>query len=455
MDRKLKFSISYLMVLSIITGPLTVQKAIANEFDSVCKQALSDARAKKSTEGDQKMGYCVQAEIAKTTKEVEIAKSIIFLAATVTCTTFAVLIATAHAEAVVSFGISEAQIPAYEAACKWVNVGASVAGVGADVAGHFIIKGKKEDYGQAAEKFNAAPMVSTLLGGATTFLMGSTSQVAADAATKGTSQTSIGCIMCAISTGLSGSISVISAKGSADAQNAAVKDAKEAHDDANLATNTFKSSQFNNPNSGGESGSGTSIPASTDSCSNSNGNQYLTCLGGISPEIAAITNSPEFMKEMTKALKGKNLGDFIKGYKEGTDMNSYVAAGLGVNPGLVSHVAKSNDKLLKDSKFMEHYKPMTYARGGSAAKVSNDLDFSKMMAGLMGKMGGDKKDSKEDPSELVFRQMELLPADKIQANKDISLFARIAFRYRKNNGNVEQLNWSRPENQDKPDSQKK
>ena len=61
----------------------------------------------------------------------------------------------------------------------------------------------------------------------------------------------------------------------------------------------------------------------------------------------------------------------------------------------------------------------------------------------MGKLNPEAaKDAKVDPSEQVFRQLELLPADKIEANKDISLFARVAFRYRKNTSNVDQLNWS-------------
>jgi MFS family permease len=37
---------------------------------------------------------------------------------------------------------------------------------------------------------------------------------------------------------------------------------------------------------------------------------------------------------------------------------------------------------------------------------------------------------------------ELLPPEKIYANKDISLFARIGFRYKKNINNVEQLSTS-------------
>jgi hypothetical protein len=42
-----------------------------------------------------------------------------------------------------------------------------------------------------------------------------------------------------------------------------------------------------------------------------------------------------------------------------------------------------------------------------------------------------KKNAKEDPAETVFRKLDLLPAEKIEASKDISLFARIGYRYRK------------------------
>jgi hypothetical protein len=48
-----------------------------------------------------------------------------------------------------------------------------------------------------------------------------------------------------------------------------------------------------------------------------------------------------------------------------------------------------------------------------------------------------KSDQKTNAAEAVFRKLDLLPVEEIQQNKDISLFARIAYRYRKNSNNLD------------------
>ena len=171
----------------------------------------------------------------------------------------------------------------------------------------------------------------------------------------------------------------------------------------------------------------------------------LACLGTKSPEIAAMTANQPFADQMSKALGGQNLGDYANGFQGSTpqDAQNYAANALGVDPATVADLMNGTKQALAESGIFDKYKPVSYASNTSAGgKVSDsDPDFAKMMADMMKKLNPDAtKDEKKDPSELVFRQLDLLPAEKIVQNKDISLFARVGFRYRKNLSNVEQLN---------------
>ncbi len=56
------------------------------------------------------------------------------------------------------------------------------------------------------------------------------------------------------------------------------------------------------------------------------------------------------------------------------------------------------------------------------------------MNGLLPKMDPDQEQSATEPSsptEEAYRRLDLMAADTIQTNKDISLFLRVAYRYRK------------------------
>jgi len=272
------------------------------------------------------------------------------------------------------------------------------------------------------------------------------------------------CTKSALSMAILSAQSLMQVSGSKKALEDAVSRATQIKDTSENSITQVGAQQLSTTQAGGQHTAnntsntkpGTSPTPSATGCSAQSGSAYLSCIGKTAPEVSAITNSADFMNSMSDTLHGKNLGDFAKGYNgsSSSDMANYVASGMGVSPSVVSAVMKGGQDMSK-AFGGEKYTPMTYKSSGSAPRLSSggdDLDFSKMMSGLMGKMGpGDGSESKvKDPSELVFRQMELLPADKIQANKDISLFARIAFRYRKNTANVDQLNWSATQNQGGP-----
>lgn len=442
MKNSIKRYLSFAMVVSVVYSPVASEyvhaTVLSKKMDETCKQPLADAERLKSTQGDQRMAYCVQAELARVAKDVETAKSIIYLAGAVTCSTMAIL-ENAYPVAIVTG-------PEAKAVCMGTSIGAAASGLVADITGGVIMNDKREKYGQAKEQICSIAQFQPLVMQLAPLLNTSSS------GGKGGEGGDSGCIMCAVTLGLQGGISVYSAVSSQNSQEKLVDSAKNVKDASDVSVNNLRTAQVNTTmqnNNNGNSGSNNSTSQS-DPCANASGNAYLSCFGNAynSPEIMAISNSPEFLNTMQKSLKGKTLGDFVKNYNGEQDLASYVAGGLGVSPALVAGVMKNNEKMVKDTKFAEKYSPSGYTRT-AAAKPSvggGGLDFSKLMAGMMGKMDPAAKEAK-DPSELVFRQLELLPADKIYANKDISLFARIAFRYRKNSGNVEQLNWARQENQ--------
>jgi hypothetical protein len=181
------------------------------------------------------------------------------------------------------------------------------------------------------------------------------------------------------------------------------------------------------------------------SCEKASGNAYLNCALAQVPETAAVINNSR-LKNAIESRIGKNLGDFAKGYqgKSNADLVNYVANATGVSGSALSEFLRDSQKSgggsLSDQPLAEESSDSSprYSSASGASLLGSksgdmDLDFNKMMSGLLGNLNGNPADSekKGSPAEAVFRRMDLLPADQIQANKDISLFARIAYRYRK------------------------
>lgn len=182
-------------------------------------------------------------------------------------------------------------------------------------------------------------------------------------------------------------------------------------------------------------------------CASSSGNAYLSCLGTQSPEIAAISNNPDFIREIERNLGGKTLGDFAKGYKgkSDQDMANYISGTIGGDPSILAQSMKDHEKMAMSAGgdlSSSIGSPLTYNRssGGSVSRSrgGSDFDFNKLMSGMLGSLNmGKGTDQKTGAAEAVFRKLDLLPVEEIQQNKDISLFARIAYRYRKNSNNLD------------------
>jgi hypothetical protein len=174
------------------------------------------------------------------------------------------------------------------------------------------------------------------------------------------------------------------------------------------------------------------------SCESKGGNDYLGCLGKESndPQISAMISNPGFLDTLQKGLGGQSLGDYVKNYKgDGSpaSMADYASAALG----LPSSAASTLSSMIGEFEKIADHAP-SGAGAGYASKSApttsknEEVDFNKLMGGILGKLNPEDLGKKvEDPAELVFRKLDLLPAEKIEQNKDISLFARIGYRYRK------------------------
>jgi len=484
-----KNCLSSTLILSLVYIPMTPGVAHAETLGArtsrVCGTALGNMDQYQKLQ-PQFLGECQQADLARQSHDWEIAKAILYTAGAATCTGLEIavvvekgvrtagyteigtgdaLLASIYtiplgvADIVageVSVAQANAAIQGMQNACRITDSVTSAAGFAVDITGRFVIGAAAKNYQQATDSQLAlgtylsafslliSPAVINFLG-----LAGGTGVV-------GTVTKKINsidpCIKGAVILGAEAGVSYAM-------EDASKKTAEKLLDAAEPLGKTIQTTvtglapgqisltqqtaQPINP-TGAPAGGAIATPTPSTSCSNgAGGAAYLNCMATQNPELSALTNSG-FTNMLGSALHGQNLGDFMKNFKgDAGDIPNYVASGLGMNPAFVAGVVKGGEKLAKDSGF-DTYIPSGYTKsgGGAGAAGGGDLDFSKMMGGLMGKLDPGGKDGTKDPSELVFRQLDLLPPDKIEGNKDISLFVRVAFRYRKASSYVDPQNWS-------------
>jgi hypothetical protein len=192
------------------------------------------------------------------------------------------------------------------------------------------------------------------------------------------------------------------------------------------------------------------------------GNAYLTCTfqgSNAAPAISAVTSDTRVNDLIGKLTGGKTLGDLAKnftGEASASSVGGYVAGALGFPAELGKGLGKQLEKI--EAIVGNDRGPMTgasYASKGSSlpgskSGGSGELDFSKMMEGLLKQMNPEETTAgnrKENASEAVFRRLDLLPPDKIEANKNISLFIRIGHRYRKKTPSILSREMDQPQGQ--------
>lgn len=456
-------TLSLALVLSLVFNPFYAPHAFAkkdDEYNKVCgpiTSATPSATTSGSAGGDQAKAECAKAKMSMKASKIETTKLIIFGSAAAICTVNAVLENLPWSAA------------AAKAICTYLSLGVSASTMFMDSEGvsknKDIVGGFAASASQVVSAAGAIVSMGGLFGGsgglAGMFGGGkaaaSTATTAATEATEKAAEESAkktACITSAITLGVQAAISGVATAGAGKTFNTSLRNARNISEPAATSNTQLNLAGGGNPNgvkTNAKPGSGGDA-VSSDSCDSKSGTSYLSCLGTMDPDLAAISNNPEFLGTMEKALGGKSLGDFAKNYKGESqqDAANYIGAGLGLNGGAVAKLMDNQEKMARSTGAMDKYEAMKYARaGGSSSAHGGDVpDFGKMMEGMLKQLNPGADGKKENAAELVFRQLDLLPPEKIEQNKEISLFARIGYRYRKNASNVEQLNWSKEENQE-------
>ena len=398
------------------------------DFNTYCSPAVLSAVS--SSAGDQTKAYCTQASIAQTAIKFQTAKEILMMVSGATLT----------ALAFVPFGAGEVH-------CKTVAYSSDAAGLGIDVAEAIKTSSLSTAMISGISSIGAiaiqAGIKNTLFDGATK---------AIDKGFIGNHSSNAECLTSAALAFAQGAISMLSVSMQKKAEQSALSSA------ASLEVSAAGTSNFNltgnTPVTSGSSGTAANAVAAaptttTGTCAGTgSGSAYLSCLSKGDPVSEALTANPDAMNAMDQAL-GQPTGAFIQGYKgDGSPASvaGAIGAAMGMSPTGIAALQKTMDTAAEIAS-KDDYKPATYAANNApAASAAGDVDFGKMMNGMMSKLAPDATKG-EDPSTIVYRQLDLLPASKIEANKDISIFARIGYRYRKASSELEQLNWANPANQ--------
>jgi hypothetical protein len=301
----------------------------------------------------------------------------------------------------------------------------------------------------------AAAMVSATIIGSTAVTAASTASAAAKAAVaaaemiKSSSEGGKSCYINSLGVGMMAGTSAREMLGAEGQFKSNVDNAGSIKEDSKLSTTNFTNSnltQNNNSNNAANSPNYAHELAS-EGCISADS---VDCLSKNDAVAAAITSSPELMDSITKTMGGKSIGSLISGFKGSSpsDVSNYLAKNSTLDSKVSLAALDSSDKIAKKNNFNGKFASgSAYASNNRkvASKSDDDFDINKMMSGLMGKMGAgnEQKGSKPGDNDYVFKQLELMTPTQIQENKGISLFTRVAYRYRKKNADLEQMNSNR------------
>ena len=443
--------IASLMICTLTTSQafaLDLRGSVGLETDRIC--ALSE----NGQSGTSAQAQCAAAKMSRTTKTIETSKTVIF--------TFAAGIAyVAAIEEKNPFGGEAAP-----ALCKALGYGAGGAALALDITDGILTKdamgtvtkltttimgglgasqGAAWLFSGAIKAAASADSAVQAAGG----VMTQNGQVVANQTQQSKKDAKATCFPIAVGLTVQSLISGTSAL--------AAKNSEElANQTAANTTDVQKTSIAFTTGSGGTGApnntANNSAPANTSTSDKATCTSSMTAMdcAKTDPTVMAMTAAPGFMNAVQQAT-GQPLAQLVNGFNGETqaDATQYAASALGLNPSALSTLMNNGAKAAKDTGKFDAYTPMAYTRAPAKASSAGDLDFGKMMGDMLKNLNPEEaKKAGEDPSELAFRQMELLPPEKLATNKDISLFARIGFRYRKSMNKVEQLNWSKAENQE-------
>lgn len=423
------------LVLEPVFLPVQAQAGLfctAEDFKAVCSDVLQN----QNTQGPNAppldvSSECKLAELARKKRNVQQIKSITYTALTATL-----------------IGLIFA--PGADPVCQGLSAAAALS----DLALDQVFKNDAESAvgtmitsisGMAEMGYSGATLLKLLKGGGAASGGSAGAGIAGDSKTVASQQSANRSMGCALSAGISG---VIAAKAWIELGIADQFLHKRTETARNLKLNhatvaaTYVGTDAAPAGSidGAVNAAATTQTRSANPCENLSGNAYLNCHADVSsdPQLSALISNGDFDRLLTK-VSGKNLGDLVKGYKGNGSLGSiadYASRAMGLPAGASSAFGtlmdKAKDIAAKDLGDSSGgvYKPIT--KNDDTAPKSDDTDLSKLMGGLLKQLNPEAKVAPgENPAEAVYRKLDLLPKEQIETNRDISIFARVGYRYRK------------------------
>lgn len=496
--RVFQAAMGLLACTQFVLAPLTptqagiLSKKLENKFEQVCAAAMEKSKnpSAKVNVGPQHMAECSKAEMGLNVKKAETTKAVMFGVAAGVATAMAftswaggdsVCMALSFGTSI-SSGIFDSKASGKNeeivgnfsmAAGKAMNLAGGLSGL-ASLTGSNFLKFKANEGSKAAVKagnkafakaqadasnnafkqatgegkslFEASDAARDARNGVTS----SAGDSAKSAAAQQQVANKTACIPTAVIMGIQAGVSTASAfksKSYTEKQIEVARDIKEA--------TTGPKYEFGDNGSGGTGGIGgdpsggpaRNLPVSY-TCDQARGNAYLTCMSKFSPELQKLTSNPQFTGTLERALGGRNLGDFVKGYDGETeaDLANYIAGGLGMPGSAMASLMQAQKKLAQDvGATGEAYRPSAFAdsAGGGAGGGAGTDALEKMMADMMkGLQDPAMEEEAQRDLASVSNALDLMSPDKIAENKDISLFDRAHHRIQKNLHNLERYNVS-------------
>lgn len=220
---------------------------------------------------------------------------------------------------------------------------------------------------------------------------------------------------------------------------------------ANIPQYVGSSSALNSTTAARSAGpiGGSSSPQSDSSGVSSGSNTSAATLGSGFPELEKIAKDPGF-KEAFQQVSGKSLDDYLKSLNSG----SSAADAVGGAMGALSNAGEIKTKMAALTQEMKEKMDMSSGSraiasigggGGGSSGGEGEMIASAMAQMMAGLMPGQEK--KQDPS---IQEIEYLlnkkGAEALSQDRSISIFKRVAYRYRLSTERLEAVPWASAQN---------
>jgi hypothetical protein len=178
---------------------------------------------------------------------------------------------------------------------------------------------------------------------------------------------------------------------------------------------------------------------------------FINCATAGTPELNRMMNDPRFADNFKKA-SGMELGDYFKSVdgKSGAQAMGMALAGLPNGAAVSAKLGEMDAEIQQKIAAAQGEQGRAYAssggRGashGSSSEGSEGDEIAKMMGAMMEKLNPDAGKGPQDPEMQKIEFATLgKDASQIAENRQLSLFSRVGYRYRKSMSLIEAGPWS-------------